>query len=536
MGALRIPAALVLAALGLAAAPAAPGLGVTPALAAPAAPGLGLAPASAVTATPLFVWQGAGPFNWSEAANWQGGRAPAPAGGPADLEFPLSACRPAPRTCDATTDDLPGLTLQTLTLAGVTVRYPQGAPPAEPRPAAYSVAGTQPLKLAGGIDAQIGEEGTGAGVEGATVSVQAPLQLTAPNEWTVGPGDGGVLQLGGSLTGRHQLDVRLLGEDSLELPAEVETGPVVIAGTPGASARVSIAAGSQVNAGDGAPLNLEDVTLYGSGTLGPLTLESAALRLDEATPGGDLRVNGDLTFAGRSAIDVAVPVADGQPPERLVVHGNAELGDATLQLSEGCPAPGQTYTLLEAEAGISGHLSNPDGQTIEDGQTIGGESDICPGGASAAPLRLEYGAATVTLTALAPAAGGAGAPAPPAAEQPAYDAAARALLASDLRWLGAGRRIGSILAGRGEDVAMTAPRPGVFTIQWRVRTSGRSLLVAAGRLVLPDGGTGQLRIILTRAGSHLLRRARRIRLTVLQSFASPATPTDLSQTTLLLRR
>jgi hypothetical protein len=535
MGALRIPAALVLAALGLAAA-AATGLGVTSASAAPAAPGLSGAPSSAVTATPLFVWQGAGPFNWSEGANWQGGHAPAPSDGAVDLEFPLGACRPEPRLCDATTDDLAGLTLDTLTLAGVTVRYPNAAPPAEPRPAAYSVAGTEPLKLAGGIDAQIGEEGTGGGVEGATVSVEGPLELTAANDWAVGPGDGGVLQIGGSVTGRHPLEVQLLGQDSLELPAEVETGPITIAGTPGAPGRVSIGAGSEVNAGDRQPLSLEDLTLYGSGTIGPLTLDSAGVRVGEGSPGGDLRVNGDLTFAGRSAVDLAVPAADGQRSDRVIVHGSAELGGATLQLAEGCPTPGHTYTMLEAEAGISGRLSAPDGQTLEDGQTIGGEGAGCPGGAVAAPLRLEYGPDAVTLTALAPAPVSVTPPAPPSVEPPAYDAAARALLASDLKWLGAGRRIGSILAGRGEDVAMTAPRPGVFTIQWRVRISGRSVLIAAGRLVLPDGGTGQLRIILTAAGRRALRHARRMRVTVLQSFASSAKPTERSQTTLLLRR
>ena len=501
---------------------------------------LGLAPASAAAASPLFVWHGKGPYNWSEPANWQGAHAPAPADGAVNLEFPLSDCSQAPRLCDATTDDIAGLTLNTLTLAGISVSFPlpgpHELPPAEPRPAAYSVQGTKPLKLAGGIEADIGDEGTGIDGEGATVAVDTPLELTAANTWTVGPGAGGALQIAGSLTGRHPLNVTLLGADSLELPAEVETGPIDIAGVPGVPARVSIGSGSEINAGDAEPIRLQDATLEGSGAIGPLKLESAAVRVGEVSPGGDLRVEGDFALEGRSEFDIGVPGSDPKRTHRLIVQGSAELGGAALKISEGCPTVGETYTLLEADEGVTGRFTAPDGQTIEDGQTIGGETGGCANGSAAPPLLLEYGPRAVSVTALAAMPPPAGSPVAPAGGPPAYSAAARAVLASDLKWLGAGRRIGPVLAGRGEAVAMKAPRPGVFTIQWRLRRGGRDLVIATGRLMLPTGGTGQLLILLTRDGRRVLRHARRLRLTVLQSFTSAGLPADVTQTTLLLRR
>ncbi len=500
---------------------------------------LGMVAAPAAGATPLFVWHGTGPFNWSEGSNWQGGHAPAATAGTVNLEFPLSDCQSAPRACDATTEDLAGLTLGTLTLDGITVRFPafgsHETPPAEPAPAAYTVAGTKPLKLAGGIDADIAEEGSGAGVEAATVAVAAPLELTAANVWTVGPGDGGILQIAGPVTGRHPLDVQLRGANSLELPGEVETGPILVAGRPGSTARLSIGQGSQINATNREPVRLQDVSLYGSGDLGPLTLDGGELRVGEDAPGGDLHINGGLTLEGSATLAAVMPAADHDRAYSAIVHGRAELGSATLALTEGCPVAGDSYTLLEAEDGLSGRLTSTAGQTIEDGQTLGGEPGGCGAGAPGDPLRLEYGLHSVTLTALAYPSGSSGPP-PAAPSPPAYDAAARAMLAADLRWLGAGRRIRSILAGRGENVALTAPRPGIFSIQWRVRSAGRSVLVAAGRLTLPTGGTGQLRILLTPAGRRVLRRARRLHVTVLQAFASAGLPTDLTQTTLLLRR
>jgi hypothetical protein len=212
------------------------------------------------------------------------------------------------------------------------------------------------------------------------------------------------------------------------------------------------------------------------------------------------------------------------------------LGGATLELGEGCPTAGVTYTLLEADDGVIGHFTAPGGEPIANGQTIGGEPGLCGLGAGASPLRLEYRPDSVTVTALAsapsPATPSVAAPSGP----PAYGAAARALLASDLRWLGAGRRIGSVLAGRGEDVAMRAPRPGSFEVQWRARLGPHSVLIAIGRLVLPEGGTGQLRILLTAAGRAALRHARRLRVSVVQSFLAAGMAPQVAQTSLLLRR
>jgi hypothetical protein len=109
------------------------------------------------------------------------------------------------------------------------------------------------------------------------------------------------------------------------------------------------------------------------------------------------------------------------------------------------------------------------------------------------------------------------------------------MLARDLAFLAAGRRIPNILAGRGEDVALTAPRPGIFTIAWRARIHGHSLLIATGRLMLPDGGNGQLRIILTAAGRRGLRHLRRVRVSVTQTFTPTGMAPVSAQTELWLR-
>jgi hypothetical protein len=365
-----------------------------------------LASASGAAAAPVtLTWSGLG-GQWSEKANWAGGEAPGEAVEPVDLDFPLSACNPAPFGCPATTDDLAELTVGTVTLESRVVAFTPKEPSQpgepvhlEPGPASYFLKGQQPLTLMDGIVVHNIEEGTGQGLAGnGGTTLDMPLELGAANSWSVGPAPGG-LDLWGTVTGHYPLTVALAG-GGLDFAADTDVGPITISGHSGVSFGGPEANGD-LNGSDGERVVLKGGSLQGGGRVGPLTLEGAGVEPGFPGSGGKLEVNGNLSLD--SASNFVIEDNPNGKTREVTATGDAQLGSARLTLFEACVEPGATITLLQAQGGVSGQFTDPEGAPIENGEVL---EDLTPSGCGAergepAPaLRIEYGPETVTATAL----------------------------------------------------------------------------------------------------------------------------------------
>jgi outer membrane autotransporter protein len=126
--------------------------------------------------------------------------------------------------------------------------------------------------------------------------------------------------------------------------------------------------------------------LGGTGTVGPLTLNSGGKVSPGASP-GILSVGGDANFnaGGTFAVELNGATA-GTGYDRLSVSGNATLGGATLEVTLGyTPVMGTMFTILQAGGTVSGTFAGlPNGATF------------CAGGWN---LQITYSANAVTLTA-----------------------------------------------------------------------------------------------------------------------------------------
>ncbi len=359
--------------------------------------------AAGAAASPVtLTWSGLG-GHWSERANWVGGEAPGEVAEPVDLDFPLGVCEPDPVGCPATTDDLAGLTVDTIELDSRAIAFtPEGPgepPPIAPGPASYSVSGDEALTLMGGVDADTTEEGSGTGLSSSFTTLDLPLVLGAPNSWSVGPAPGG-LNVWGPVTGDHPLAVTLADGDQLELAGKTDVGPITITGETQVIFGGPEADGD-LNGSDGEPVELNGVSLWGGGRIGPLTLEGAGLEPGFPGAGGKLEVNGNLSLDSASRFTIEEnPAGKGS---EVTVSGHAQLGSARLAVREGCVEPGSTLTLIRAQGGVSGRFTGPGGLPVESGQLLENLSPEACGAAMSDPaptLRIEYGPDTVTATAV----------------------------------------------------------------------------------------------------------------------------------------
>jgi hypothetical protein len=509
-----------------------------------------LACAGSASASP-FVWSGHGStWNWSEASNWQGSTVPAESDGIVDLEFPLSACPGELRECPQTTDDLSGLSIGTITLDARVIRF-TAENPLEPfpqglHPLSYEVKGSEPLRLAHGLDIDVSEEGEGEGIlsSGGTY-LSPPVVLTGSNSWTVGPGMGSVLDLSGTVGGAHPLSIEL-GDNELELLRSVETGPLTITGGRYSTVIVGeLLAAGDLNGQDREPVALHGASLLGSGETGPLTVDGGQLDVGEAHFGADLDVHGALTLEHEAIIGFEVPAPEGSGSYKAVVDGHADLGGARLELGERCPPAGSTYTLLEAAGGVSGSFTGIDGMTIQNGQTIGGEPEGCGHGIASLPLRIEYLPESVVLTTL----GATSTSTSTSTSQTsiattvsagggvsAYSVSDRTLLAGDLSAAKRIRSIGLLLRRKGETILVHSPRAGLLSLEWHALVHGHNRLIASGSLSFSAAAAGHLHIVLTRAGRQALKHAERLKVIVDESFSAASAATLVSKSSLLLRR
>lgn len=316
--------------------------------------------AATASASPL-VWSGEaakGSLGWSEAANWQGGVAPAFAG-PVSLEFPrltVSACAaPASGTCYVSKDDVARVTAETLWIDDGDE---------------YELEG-EPLTIGeGGIVAA-----PAAGTSGPAGDIfEMPVRLGGPQTWRISGREGGVsgengVAIGEGVSGEGKaLDVQLADGGLLYLEAESEVGPVSVEGS-GEGAEGGVGLIGVLNERDGAPVTVRHAMLTGGGLVGPLTAEAAKI-----APAGDLEA-ASVTLDAESEAALEIIEYRGKVlHSELLSKGAVSLGGAKLAveagpLYEGGPCPslkeGESFTFVSATGEISGAFGDAkDGEEI----------------------------------------------------------------------------------------------------------------------------------------------------------------------------
>ncbi len=332
-----------------------------------------LAPVASANAR-SFTWAGRSTVSedWSYAANWEGDESPEAAASVGVLEFPRlasTACLSEPTThpCYVSDNDLHGLSAESLEIDDGNSYLLEG----------------EPLSLGGGgLSAAPGSGSSGA----AGDFVFMPLQLTAPQKWSITERSGGKVDengmlLLGALTGSSTLSVELSNGPALILDNETEVGPLTLEG-PNASGEhidngLVILEEAALNSANGEPVNLRHLFFAGTGAVGALStddstidvgsdtepaegLEASSVKLDSASVTlFEIMGSGDtarddysqLSSRGTIALAGSLVVLVGKPTEKA-----------------SCPvlSPGETYTLVSTTGSLSGTFAN----AAEDGPEI----------------------------------------------------------------------------------------------------------------------------------------------------------------------
>lgn len=462
--------------------------------------GLSAAPAAAIE---TYTWAGhQASTAWSYGPNWVGGLAPTAGDGEVNLVFGKVACNTGsfPELCRTPIDDVPEMTAGTIRLYSRVERYTGSGPPSLPEgrePLTYALDGASSLELDAGIDVETTQEGAGEGVIGTGAdSIEMPIRLGGPNTWNVGPAPGGLVLLG-AVSGAQGLAVTLGNEDSLQLDAPVDVGPVTITEQPLAWVSISSAlGGGDLNGSDHQPVAVSGGALSGGGRIGPLTLSGA-----QFTVGGFAAGTGNLAVEGALAMDAATSL-EFVPGASLRVAGAASLGGARLLAPYACAAPGTAITLIHAAGGLSGTLTRSDGTPLPEGAILTGSASGCEG-AGTPRLQIRYGADDLTATVLGPETSPVtpGEPVAVSLHAALESALHRAEHAASIRRL--------LHAGR-ETFAASVPEAGLLTVAWSARHGGHRITIARGRARAARAGELRLVLALTPAGRRLLAGARTV--------------------------
>ncbi len=283
-----------------------------------------------------FTWSGAdtatpGP-NWSDAANWSGGVAPASASTIGTLSFPAltsSACTASPQvaTCYQSNDDLSDLTVDQIAI----------------HDSSYMITG-DPITLDGGLQ-------TDGPDEFGSAELSLPVTLGADQTWKLSSG----LDLGSPLTGDHGLTV----ENPVELGmrGDNEIGPISITGG------IVDFFGADLNSVSGNAVTLTDADLdiYGIsaavgafssvGTFvllglpgagqGPVSLQTASASFHSGSTLA-MRLGSELSSTGRIALGNAK--LDLNPPVGTIACDVRPLGTV--------------YTLVSTTGALRGRFGN----------------------------------------------------------------------------------------------------------------------------------------------------------------------------------
>ncbi len=313
----------------------------------------GVLAASAFAST-TFTWSGTDTStNWSLADNWTADDAPS-AGDTGDLlDFPATLsggdCETTQNdACYVAEDDIHGYSVSGITLDD---------------------GGTDDYYLQGDADNDALELGSD-GVTATTASSMAggaeigfPIELTAPQEWSIdgGPAEQGQLVLDDGLTAAStsadNLTVALVSSGLLSLSGDNEVGPTTVEGDGGS---VSLD-GAELDSGDGQSVTVDDgAGLLGTGIVGPLSVSDGVI--SPGNPAGTVAVDGSASFEGKSVFEPLIGGASGTDSSELTASGNISLGtDTYLEIEstsadDSCPTLnfGATYTLISATGSISG--------------------------------------------------------------------------------------------------------------------------------------------------------------------------------------
>jgi hypothetical protein len=324
-----------------------------------------------------YTWSGGAPVsapNWSDAANWSGGLAPADGEMIDTLSFPAlttSVCRSAAPTltCGVSINDRNGLVVGSLVIDDALAN--QGG--------VYAISG-HGITLTGGLQAVPSGPPTG----GAFVNrFTLPITLIAPQTWTVGGQSGGAGLIVGPITGAAEtLTIDVAADASLGMFGDNEVGPVSIIGPgPTAGPQVSLqslqlpgGATPALNSRDGNPITVTGARLsLVDAELGPVRITRGALTVGlPGSPTGaasatavtfDQASEATLTLSGSRAVA-------GANYAQLRSTGTVSLGGAALEIvlvgdqSGACPAPpmGTVYTLVSTTGKLTGAFTLGNGE------------------------------------------------------------------------------------------------------------------------------------------------------------------------------
>ncbi len=323
---------------------------------------LALAPAAAA-AESSFTWAGGGsevPGKWSVGANWGAASAPKSEEELATLTFPeLSGCT-APKACYSSDNDLKEVSAESLHIDD---------------------GDNYVIK---GEELELGREGLTAspegGVSGALDEIEAPLELSKSQRWTVvGRGDAGVAKDGlfledeveAAATGTA-LRIAQSSEAALVIgsQAEVNVGSVTIEGADD-SAKTGFENGSveflggELDSSDKGHVALSHISFSGFGEVGALSTADAALNIS---------IGSGTEYTGLEASSVELDSAskvsfqiNGSESSQLLSEGPIALAGATLALDLSPAASGGScanlevgskYTLVSTNEGLSGAFVN----------------------------------------------------------------------------------------------------------------------------------------------------------------------------------
>jgi len=519
-----------------------------------------------------FTWSGGAlpaSHKWSDADNWIGDVAPAPASTIASLTFPASRSA-------RTEDDVSGLTIDHLA-------YESKEP--------VAISGDGLILGSGGLTLDTPENGYNP------LSISSPIALGDDQTWTSVSSGGGwgsepVLEVSGPLSGEQSgltIDLRsqralAIGGLGEHVKADDEIGDTVINGTESIDPLTGLPEKTRVelintdfNTVDGNRLTVDDVALQSVAGTGPITAVDSSIAVIGGGTGPLTSVSSVVEPEGvaylpnaildpASSMDFRVE-ATGEPPVQynelsstgLVMLGGSELGliDHEDRQHE-CPSANTlpVTTLISAVA-VTGEFGNalngavipvrciaPTERTYE--YRIDYNRASTPQTVTATPLAEPVSSATAgpSTDGSSPGAGASSGsaghtPVGQAAGPPAVDSTRLlALLDGQLVPSGKASKIGLLLKLGSYSELLEALEPGIERISWFALPIGggltanikpRPIVVASGRLVFAAAGSGKLKILLTATGRRLLEHSKTLKLTAKGTFM-PAAGASVSTT------
>ncbi len=326
-----------------------------------------------------FAWSGAAKTpSWSEGTNWAGGIAP---GGPVGvLSFPVvggSGCAASPTasTCYQSMND------SSVTVSGINVDDGVG----------YTISGNAILLGAGGLTAAPAP-GDPVPTDGRqpSLTMDAPLDLEAPQTWAIGGGPTDPLILiGGAVTGPASAPLAIEMRQPSNLAfADAELGTISVTGDGNPQdGDLQLGFFDKAGAVVAGSLNATSANAVGfaggaglfalDGTIGPLSMASGIVQIGEPDHAGMLTVNGSVSIDPQSELLAYVSqpgTIPGTDFSELSATGNVNLAGAVLLLGDG-ETPGSTaceqlrpndkVVLVRTAGTLTGAFAGvPDGRTV----------------------------------------------------------------------------------------------------------------------------------------------------------------------------